>query len=72
MSRTDFYDSIPLMISRACRLQGVTQAELGKRIGYSPESMSRISSGAGIEGMPVGKLMILMDLADCTYEWRRL
>lgn len=70
-SSNDFFDTIPLMINRACRLQGITQAELGRRIGYKPESMSRISRGQNIEGMPLGKLLLLLDLAECSYEWRR-
>lgn len=67
----DFYDEIPLMINRACRLNGITQAELGKRLGYSSNSMSRIAKGNDIDGMPLGKLMLLLDLADCEYEWKR-
>ena len=67
-----FMDEIPLMIDRACRLQGLTKAQLGKCIGYSPESISRLASGDLIDGMPIGKLRSLMTLAQCEYEWRRL
>lgn len=67
----NFYDEIPLMVNRACRLQGITKAELGRRLGYGPESMSRISNGRNLDGMPLGKLILLMDLSECTYEWRR-
>lgn len=66
-----FYDDIPLMINRACRLNGITKAELGRRLGYGPESMSRLSNGNNIDGMPLGKLMLLMELSQCEYEWRR-
>ncbi len=67
----DFYDEIPLMVTRACRIRGITQAELGKRLGYSPDMMSRIAKGHSIDGMPLGKLMLLMEEAECGYEWRR-
>ncbi len=66
-----FYDEIPLMINRACRLHGLTKAELGKRLGYSPETISRLGNGNNIDGMPLSKLMLLMDLSQCEYEWRR-
>ena len=67
-----FQDDIPLMVDRACRINGITKAEVGARIGYTPESMSRICSGQMVEGMPLGKLMQLMELSMSTYEWRRL
>lgn len=72
MQGNDFYDEIPLMINRACRLTGKTKAELGRELGYTtPESMSRLCNGSMIDGMPLGKLMILLELSECSYEWRR-
>lgn len=67
----DFYDEIPLMINRACRIHGMTQAELGRQLGYGKDSMSLLANGKNVDGMPIGKLMVLMELSSCGYEWRR-
>ena len=58
------------MITLACINQGATQAEIGRLIGYCPETMSRLASGNReyIDSMPVGKLLSLMLLAKCTFE----
>lgn len=66
-----FMDEIPLMIERACRLNNLTRRELGEALGYVPSTMSRLASGEAINGMPLGKLAKLMDLANCRYEWKR-
>lgn len=69
--RNQFTDEIPLMINRACRLNNMTIREVGEAIGYVPSSMSKLASGEAINGMPIGKLVKLMNLANCTYEWKR-
>lgn len=66
-----FQDDIPLMVDRACRINGLTRAEVGAMIGYSPESMSRLCNGQITAGMPLGKLVKLLELSMSTYEWRR-
>lgn len=71
MSRATFYDDIPLMIERACRINKITKSELAERIGYAcPDSITRLARG-NAEGMPVGKLVSLMELAQCNYRLER-
>ena len=69
--KNQFLDEVPLMIERACRLNGLTRRELGERLGYCPSAMSRMVSGDMVGGMPLSKLLILMELSNCGYEWRR-
>lgn len=69
--KNNFKDEIPLMIDRACRINNVNRRELGVMLGYSPSSMSRLINGEIIAGMPIGKLLKLMDLANCEYIWKR-
>lgn len=70
-TKNQFMDEVPLMIERACRINGVNRRELGKMLGYVPSSMSRLVNGQSINGMPLGKLLKLMELSQCTYDWRR-
>ena len=67
-----FYEDIPHMIDRACRHQGITKKELGRRLGYSPESIRLLINGEMIDGMPVAKLANLMKIAGVTYKLEEL
>ena len=71
MTKQDFYDDIPLMINRACRLRGISQAALAAQMGYSSRRLQDFAKGKNIESMPVGALIALLDLAECEYEWKR-
>lgn len=67
----NFADEIPMMIERACRLNGISREELADRMGYTPETISRYANGGYVGGMPLYKLTKLLDLSDCFYEWKR-